>query len=623
MPRPPRGWGRAQNKPRPDGTLRRSQAVTTFGPGAMMDLVHQAVLVGGLDFWSWDKSEGATVLQEPRLRDVLAARFEQVGRALSVEAAFREPPAGDDRDPARAVGVQVLEFPAWFVCQNPRCRALVGAQALELKAGRYHHRCDSKTNTECVPVRFLGACRRGHCEDWPWIAFAHLGGKERCASPDLVLEEGPSGDFSTIIVRCRSCENSQALSAAYSEALAFRCNGHRPWLGSEGREACEEPRLRLLVRTASNSYFPQVVSALSVPDPSHELDERVASVWDILIATTKETLPSFLTIPKVKDAVGKYAHQDTLAAIERRRAGARAAREPLRTAEYRQFLGSQAEVGGEQPATDDPFFARRVQPRDPLPTGVGRLIVASKLREVRAQIGFSRIDFVSPNLQGEFDLAVESAMLGLQTDWLPATEIRGEGVFIELDPHIVSEWEARPAVVDRQGHLLEGWRSWITSLDSKTKPPPFPGARFFLLHSLAHLLISAISLECGYAASAIRERIYCSKPGESFSMSAVLLSTGTSGTEGTLGGLVEQGRSLRAHLRRAYDLGILCSNDPVCAGHTPKADAQERFLEGAACHGCLFVAECSCEWFNRYLDRALVVPTIGMPRELAFFGERP
>jgi hypothetical protein len=106
-------------------------------------------------------------------------------------------------------------------------------------------------------------------------------------------------------------------------------------------------------------------------------------------------------------------------------------------------------------------------------------------------------------------------------------------------------------------------------------------------------------------------------------MAAVLLSTGTSGTEGTLGGLVEQGRNMLEHLRRGYDLGALCSNDPVCALHSSSKDPAERHLEGAACHGCLYAAECSCEWFNRYLDRALVVPTLGGDADLAFFSKRP
>jgi hypothetical protein len=106
-------------------------------------------------------------------------------------------------------------------------------------------------------------------------------------------------------------------------------------------------------------------------------------------------------------------------------------------------------------------------------------------------------------------------------------------------------------------------------------------------------------------------------------MAGVLLTTGTTGSEGTLGGLVEEGRRLRHHLREAWELGRLCSNDPVCAAHDPTAEGSDRRLEGAACHGCLYIAECSCERFNRYLDRALVIPTIGNPPELAFFQERP
>ena len=30
----------------------------------------------------------------------------------------------------------------------------------------------------------------------------------------------------------------------------------------------------------------------------------------------------------------------------------------------------------------------------------------------------------------------------------------------------------------------------------------------------------------------------------------------------------------------------------------------------SACHGCLYISETSCEQFNRYLDRSLVVSTI-------------
>ena len=53
---------------------------------------------------------------------------------------------------------------------------------------------------------------------------------------------------------------------------------------------------------------------------------------------------------------------------------------------------------------------------------------------------------VTPDLQGEFDLEVKSQQLGLTTDWLPASEILGEGVFIRLDEEAVRDWEERPQV---------------------------------------------------------------------------------------------------------------------------------------------------------------------------------
>ena len=606
-------WGRKEHA-RPEGHIRQSQVVTTFGPGAMVDLVDQAVVVGGLDFWSYDPSQRFEHIVEPRLRDAIAKHH----RELSRDEAFREPPVGNDREPSRGSGVQVLEMPQWFVCQNPRCRALVkSGPGLELKRGRYVHQCERTRAAEAVPVRFVAACRRGHLEEWDWIRFVHRGG-ERCAAPSLRLFEGATGDFSEIRVVC-ACGETQPLSGALARESNPYCNGERPWLGREGKEECDE-RVRLLVRTASNSYFPQVMSALSVPDEGGELAEAVEREWKVLKAATAETLPAFRTIPSVKIALADYADAEVLAAVRARAEDRPLERKPLRTAEYEQFLAQPDEAPGDLAKAEELFFGRAYVPDDGLPPQVSTIVLAHKLREVRVQVGFTRIEPVTPDLQGEFDLGVTSQRLGLNRAWLPASEVRGEGVFVRLDEHAVREWERRAEVIERGKALLSGYDAWAAGYETA---PPFPGVRFYMLHSLAHLLVNAISLECGYSASAIRERIYCAASDAEVPMAAILLSTGSSGTEGTLGGLVEQGRRLREHLRHAFDLGTLCSNDPVCGAHSPEGDRAERFLEGAACHGCMFVAECSCERFNRYLDRALVVPTINRAPELAFFGERP
>ncbi len=90
----------------------------------------------------------------------------------------------------------------------------------------------------------------------------------------------------------------------------------------------------------------------------------------------------------------------------------------------------------------------------------------------------------------------------------------------------------------------------------------------------------------------------------------MLLYTGSSDAEGTLGGLIEVGRRISEHVRTALDMAELCSNDPVCAQHQPENTHEHRFLHGASCHGCLLIAETSCEQHNDFLDRALVVRTV-------------
>ncbi|HEY9765809.1 MAG TPA: DUF1998 domain-containing protein, partial [Chroococcales cyanobacterium] len=165
------------------------------------------------------------------------------------------------------------------------------------------------------------------------------------------------------------------------------------------------------------------------------------------------------------------------------------------------------------------------------------------------------------------------------------------------------EWEKWEAVKARREVLKQGFEHWKAQ---HGKPEAqMPEMAYWMLHSLSHLLITAVSLECGYSASAIRERVYVGESGY-----GILLHTGTSDSEGTLGGLVAAGRNIRRHLLNALDMGRLCSNDPVCAQHRPVSH-EERHLHGAACHGCLLISETSCEQFNAFLDRTLVVPTVG------------
>ena len=291
--------------------------------------------------------------------------------------------------------------------------------------------------------------------------------------------------FSDIVVRCMTCEAEHRLSRAMGPTTLPPCDGERPWLGREGKEECEE-QLHLLTRSASNAYFPQTTSALSVPEKGKELDERIQKVWDFVGEAEDDDLPTILKIKKPREALRGFTTEEIIAAIKARRSGFDLERKPLRTAEFEQFVSAPEETPGEV-APDVDFYARKTR-IDSLPVGIKNVIVAPRLRMVETQIGFTRLEPAAADLQGQYDLGVTVARLGLTTDWLPATEIRGEGIFIELDEKAVDAWESNAIVRTRSDELASAYKRYR---GTNREIPEFPGARFYMLHSLAHLIITA------------------------------------------------------------------------------------------------------------------------------------
>ena len=115
-----------------------------------------------------------------------------------------------------------------------------------------------------------------------------------------------------------------------------------------------------------------------------------------------------------------------------------------------------------------------------------------------------------------------------------------------------------------------------------------------LLHTLSHALIREFALDCGYASSSIRERIYSRSGADP--MAGILLYTAAPDSEGTLGGLVSLGAPERLAdlLNNALDNTRVCTSDPTCAEHLA-GELRDEHLHGAACHACLFASETSCE----------------------------
>lgn len=621
-PRQPKASTSAKSAPHPEGQVRRSQVLTTFGPGALVDFPKHAAIMGGLESWGDPDRDGFQQVFEERLEAALRRRERNPGLRL-----FSPPTSPDNPDdPPR--GIAAFEFPEWFVEQPSegqigqdgfRSRRLLHRRAVE--RGKYG---------PVVPIRFVKACPNGHVSDIDWRSYAH-GGATEC-SRDLFLDErGTSGDLADILVRC-ACRQSRSLVDATKPGDASPlgpCRGESPWLGTAGSpgegkvpcldEAGKPRRNKLLVRSATNAYFPQNISAISIPPDGEKqaVRQAVQEAWsDLESAEDLGMVAHELKKAKYKHLRERHNADVLWAEVQRRRAAPdEDTPRGIKAVELDTFLATQASSGDETPEKQD-FFAVSL-PLEPNRSGpmklVSRVVLVHRLREVVAQLGFTRFEPPVRDVDYELSLGVRTAPLTREVTWLPAVENRGEGIFLSLDPAALARWRDHLEVDARRKQLVAGFEAWKAR--RQVKNARFPGVTYVMLHSLSHLLLTAVSLECGYSASSIRERIYLDG-----NRCGILLFTGTPDAEGTLGGLAEVGKKLGHHLEAALTLGRLCSNDPVCAQHHPDNVHEERFLHGAACHGCLLVSESSCEWSNELLDRALVIDTVA-DAGMAFFAE--
>jgi hypothetical protein len=585
---------------KPHGQFRLSQLVTTYGPGASADLPKHSVLIGGLEQWT-----PGPAVAETRL----VAKIQQLFPNLQNIRLHSPPPAVDEEDDAHS-GVGVWLFPEWFLSVTNlaapgsalRSRRLVHRK--NLIQGKYQD--DARKKHEVVPVRFVRACVHGHIDDIDWYRFVHPN-EEGCRRPLWLDERGTSGDASDIVVRC-DCGKQRPISVATvreSEALGW-CNGKRPWLGRNERESCSQ-KFRLLIRTASNAYFTQSLNVISLPDPEELVGKAVDAVWEDFLQymeSKDELRRDRQRKEKVMRALEGFSDDQVWAFMEARRSGGRADRS-VKQQELEVLAASVAESGVDRPEGD--FYARAL-PKELIKgkhsAALEKVVLVHRLREVQALVGFTRFEAMAPSTDGELEAGVQRAALAREPGWFPAIETRGEGIFLHFRNDWIDAWAKKPAVVERRRALSAGFEAWLR--DHPQSRRQFCDIEYLMLHSLSHLLITAVSLSCGYPASSIRERIYARPEG-----CGILLYTATSDAEGTLGGLVEVGRNIDKHLAEALEVGRLCSNDPVCAQHEASDPHEQRYLHGAACHGCLLISETSCEMRNDFLDRSLVVPTVG------------
>jgi hypothetical protein len=599
------------------GKVRQSAVIMNYGPGSIVDFrvpvtgAAVSVMPAGLEQWDKKAEEVGASSQdmkrftEPRLAEKLGVKY------------FRLPPVAPDKEDDEDIVIPLVgaRFPGWLQCS--RCHSVKPAKKWGNEPGnpsRYCNLCSENLTANekayVVPVRFVTACRNGHLDDFPWAEWIHDGTVCRNSKEFKLKSEGPG--LAGLILSCPKCKRRRSMETIFTKnAHESRvCSGARPWLADSDEECNLKPVT--LQRGASNLYFPLMESAIVIPPWSEEIIRQLGYRWNqISTITTLEQRHQYIDMfwNEISEDLNDINKDLFKELVEEKLADSKKASSGnLRWDEYQQFMVSKAKkskMGNE--------FEVRNEISPSSIKQVDSLIRVVSLREIRALKSFTRIEPLPGNPP------VKSQYLSrFPTGWLPAIEVRGEGVFFTLDKGLLSEWESRTGVIERASNLTNFQESNVLNPehDSNLKVSPKLGARYLLLHSLAHILMKQLSLQCGYSSSSLRERLFIGENDKE--MAGLMIYTATSDSDGTLGGLQREGKTIRFSdmFLEAIRANEWCSSDPLCIKGLVAATESSSL---AACHSCLLSPETSCEDFNRFLDRAMLVGTPDN-RDIGFFS---
>lgn len=595
---------------KPVGEVRPSQVITTFGPGAIVDLQTLSVVVAGVDEWRRDDEER---IQEPRLE-----------RNLGVKCFYSAPPAEGEYNKKPGTLPSYL-FPRYQVCSNAQCGTL--SEPAEQMFKRHDKRpiflcqlCGGKTPVN--PAPFIVACPSGHMDDFPWRDFVHRG-PTSCRQPMQLKSMGKTGTVRDLMANCK-CGQKRSVGDAFGakkHEVVGACTRRRPWLGPDNVEKdCEHADLaETLQRGATNSWFPIVRSALSIKDAATPIGKLLTQADPDILSFIKEAedLDKFwdLLVKKVPE-LEDYSNDRPaiLEAILKGRGELETDETDLLLPEWEALRDPEGFSQGER----SDFFSQTAEVPEKLRDVLASVIQVRKLLEVRALTGFTRLESKGGPFGGDGeDVEIAPISRNPNLDWLPAVEVRGEGLFFQFHAAALETWAKKPEVQTRvRAMIVANAKDGEDESEPPTEQEIHQKSCFIVLHSFAHTVMRALALDCGYSGASIRERIYASVE-EGREMSGVLLYTASPDSEGSLGGLIDLGtpERLGGLLQGALRDVTRCSSDPLCASHDPK---RHQSINGAACHACVLVPETSCEAFNSWLDRSLLVPTVAS-QDVAFF----
>ena len=570
------------------GDVRPSQLITTFGPGAIIDAKRDCVTILDINYWEKNGKE----IKDSRFASYMGVDF------------FKEPPTTTNRN-KNSEDLPVVSFPDYHICSKVSCSYIFKlSEHFDVeKYKKFGPKCP-KCNFNAYPSRFIQICPNGHMEDFDYNRWVHKG--TSCDGELKLISTGTTSSLGDLMVTCTKCNATRSLAGLTSPENNCSCNGHHPFRPAISGEKCRA-QMRIVQRGASNVYFPVIKSAISIPPYT----DRIY----VLIDEHKRELESFRAAKKLNPTMPdpeellyqmffstEFSKDDFTKALKNSENGTRDYLS-IKKSEYLAIINHNNPVNMRSPQV---FKAEESEIPSILKPYFSRVIRITRLREIMCLKGFTRLDAPDPEAEEQVNIV----KLNTSKKWLPGVEVNGEGIFIEFNKESIDFWLKKKDVKQIDDKFKKCFkrysekRGWTIVYER--------GALYALMHTFSHLLIKVMGNKSGYSTSAIKERIYSGD-----NMMGILLYTGSSDKEGSLGGLVELGKFEKfiPIIQTAFEEALLCTNDPECMLN----DIDEN-LNISACHSCCMISETACENGNRMLDRGLIVP-INEECDKSFFSD--
>jgi hypothetical protein len=637
----------------PEHKIRSGQLLAPFGIGQIVNLPNNvSIMVGGLNLWQRafsDKAMGGQgvinynieefKIYEPRLSARVA------GRKLYKPFVWKK-----KGNLNKEIPIYGVRFPRWHYCKNSSCRVMTEMSLASADALNCVH-CNGQNTM--VPVRFVAICPKGHIEDFPFMRWVHRGDANPTIQHILTYEErGGAGDLGSISIRC-SCGVTRSLAGITQQNALNRisqnndnedvdgtdaganCQGLKPWTGSNTPEGCDQS-LRVVLRGASNVHYSKLLSSIYIPDNQiqkviadsiineigleelrgcYAQDTNSMMVLKAVLRNNNEVRSGSITIDYILEYIigllQPIQQNEDIPITE----------SEFRFQEYSIYVGNnvtEKELITKR-ITDFSHYIDYDRLNNVLNENFDSIVLLEKMRETISLTGFTRLNPERLNIENKIEQDRRFAMLSdSNVDWLPANVVHGEGLFFQFKYYKIQQWKQSIGETSSFSRVIANYHQYQRDLNHDYIERDLDPV-FLMIHTFAHLLIKRLCYNCGYGSSSLKERIYYSND-EATKMCGVLIYTAASDSEGSLGGLVNQGREqfLSKNINEALEDAAWCSADPVCMEVGLSNGQGPGSANGAACHNCAIVSETSCEEFNLLLDRAAVIGTLENP-EWGFF----